>query len=177
MMIVIPEKEIPKKAKTFFENPSYVIRFTQPFSHSWIRHTCTHEKKSSSRPLFIGLFCAKEGLDWQLRLVLIKSVFYFRKTFEAKKMLFNKGIHINKGPKCPLKRNILELIENHYYFRWVCFKIIVNTAHMSWVLFSDIFMLYAEAKLTAFILLKHVNIASAYYNYKINVKSFQIDFV
>ena len=27
---------IPKKAKTFFENPSYVIRFTQPFIHSWI---------------------------------------------------------------------------------------------------------------------------------------------
>ena len=39
MMIVIPEKEIPKKAKTFFENPSYVIRFTQPFSHSWIHHS------------------------------------------------------------------------------------------------------------------------------------------
>ena len=38
-MIVIPEKEIPKKAKTFFENPSYVIRFTQPFSHSWIHHS------------------------------------------------------------------------------------------------------------------------------------------
>ena len=30
------KKRIPKKAKTFFENPSYVIRFTQPFIHSWI---------------------------------------------------------------------------------------------------------------------------------------------
>ena len=58
-------------------------------------------KKSSSRPLFIGLFCAKEGLDWQLRLVLIKSVSYFRKTFEAKKNVL-KG-KSKKVPR-PLKR-------------------------------------------------------------------------
>ena len=35
-MIVMLQERIPKKAKTFFENPSYVIRFTPPFIHSWV---------------------------------------------------------------------------------------------------------------------------------------------
>ena len=67
MMIVIPEKEIPKKAKTFFENPSYVIRFTQPFSHSWIRHTYVHayklysHEKAHQSPFHTDIFCAKEA--------------------------------------------------------------------------------------------------------------------
>ena len=54
---------IPKKAKTFFENPSYVIRFTPPFIHSWVASS-VHFFQAKNTSLAKALL-EKRDFDWQ----------------------------------------------------------------------------------------------------------------